>query len=40
LHPSFSFEENFSVLSAVRRAETLGESFGKTLWILLKESSD
>ena len=32
--------ENFSVLLAVRWAETLGGSIGKILWILLKESSD
>ncbi|WRQ72926.1 MAG: hypothetical protein BME93_06680 [Methanosarcinales archaeon Met12] len=32
--------ENFSVLLAVRRTETLGRSIGKILWILLKESSD
>ncbi len=32
--------ENFSVLLAVRRAETLGGSIGKILWILLKKGSD
>jgi hypothetical protein len=31
---------SLAVLLAVRRAETLGGSIGKILWILLKESSD
>lgn len=30
----------FLFCSAVRRAETLGGSIGKILWILLKKSSD